>query len=332
VRRLVFVTQQVDPEHPVLGAAVAKIAALAERFDEVTVLALAARAGVLPANCRVRTFGAPTQKLRGLRFAGALLRELLVRRPVAVLAHMSPVYAVLAAPLARPLGVRTLLWYTQWQTNPLLERAVRRVDEVLTVDARSFPFASEKVRAIGHGIDVDRFVCADPPGRSRLRLLALGRYSPVKGYPELISALRDVDAELVIHGPADTEIERHHRPEVERAASGLPVTTAGAVSPAEVPGLLADADALVSGTRVGADKAVLEAGAACVPAFSPAPAFADLLPEELRYDDDLSAKLRAFAQLDGASRAALGRALRARVVERHSVQRWADRVAEAAGR
>jgi len=333
MRRIVFVTQQIDPDHPVLGAAVAKIAALAERVDELTVLALAAQPGVLPPNCRVRTFGAPTQALRGLRFTAALASELALRRPAALVAHMSPIYAALAAPLTRPLGVRLLLWYTQWQTNPLLERAVRRVDEVLTVDEQSFPFASPKVRPIGHGIDVGRFTCAQPPGRSRLRLLALGRYSEVKGYPALIEALRDVDAELVIHGSTETDAERAHEPEIKRLAAELNgrVTAAGPVAPEEVPALLAEADALVSGTRGGADKAVLEAAAACVPAFSPAPAFAALLPDALRFEDDLPSRLRAFAALSVAERAAIGRELRARVEEQHSVERWADRVVEAAG-
>lgn len=330
--RLVFVTQEVDPDHPVLGAAVAKIAALAARVDEVTVLALAARPGVLPANCRVRTFGAPTQALRGLRFAAVLAPELLRRRPLAVLSHMSPVYALLAAPLARPLGVRVLLWYTQWRTNPLLERAVRRADVVLTVDNASFPFASDKVRAIGHGIDVSRFACAEPAGRDRLRLVALGRYSPVKGYPELINAVRDLDVELAIRGSTETDAERAHKPEVERLAATLGgrVTIGGPVAPADVPELLAGADALVSGTRGGADKVVLEAGASCVPAFSPAPAFAELLPEELCFDDDLPAKLRTFAALPAAARGALGQTLRARVTEQHSVGHWADCVLDAA--
>lgn len=333
MRRLVFVTQQVDPEHPVLGAAVAKIAALAARVDEVIVLALGARPGVLPGNCRVRTFAAPTRALRGLRFAAALAPVLLRRRPAAVLAHMSPVYALLAAPLARPLGVRVLLWYTQWRTNPLLERAVRHADAVLTVDERSFPYASAKVRAIGHGIDLGRFACADPPGRTSLRLLALGRYSPVKGYPELIEALRHVDAELAIHGSTENDAERRHEQEVRRLAEGLGgrVAAAGPVPPAQVPALLAAADALVSATRGGADKVVLEAAASCVPAFSPAPAFAALLPDALRFDDDLPEKLRAFAALPAAARGELGRLLRARVEEQHSVERWADRVLEAAG-
>jgi glycosyltransferase involved in cell wall biosynthesis len=329
--RLVFVTQQVDAEHPVLAAAVPKIAALARRVDEVTVLALAAREAGLPSNVRVKTFGAPTQPLRGARFVAALVPEL-ARRPAAVLAHMSPVYAVIASPLARLARVRVLLWYTQWRTNPLLERAARTADAVLTVDDESFPFRSPKVRPIGHGIDVSRFACTDAPGRATLDLVALGRYSPVKGYPALIEALREVDAHLTIRGSTENDAERAHEAEVRRLAeaSGGRVHAEGPVAPAEVPALLAAADALVSGTRGGADKVVLEAGASCVPAFSPAPAFASLLPAELRYGDDLAAKLRAFAAMDVVRRAALGRELRARVEREHSVERWADRVVEAA--
>lgn len=324
--KLVFVTQQVDPEHPVLGAAVPKIRALAERVDEVAVLALSARPGVLPANCRVRTFGASTQALRGARFAAALGAELARGRPRALLAHMSPIYAVLAAPVLRPLGVRVLLWYTQVRTNPLLERAVRLVDAVFTTDERSFPFASPKVHAIGHGIDVARFDCAEPPGREQLHLLALGRYSPVKGYPELIHAARDAGAKLTIHGSTENERERAHKAELEQLA---PDVVRGPVAASGVPALLVGADALVSATRGGADKVVLEAGAACVPAFSPAPAFAELLPPPLGWRDDLATALRTFAELPRDARGELGRTLAARVREQHSLDSWADRIVEA---
>ena len=66
--RLVFITQQVDPEHPALGATVPKIAALARRVDEVVVLADGAVPDALPANARIRTFGARTKAGRGARF------------------------------------------------------------------------------------------------------------------------------------------------------------------------------------------------------------------------------------------------------------------------
>jgi glycosyltransferase involved in cell wall biosynthesis len=334
VTKLLFATQRVDPDHPVLAATVPKITALAQRVDEVVVLALSAKPGVLPDNCRVRTFGGPTRLLRGLRFAQALSAELIRGRPMALVAHMSPIYAVLAAPVVRPLGVRVLLWYTQVRTNPLLERAVGLVDAVFTTDERSFPFSSPKVHAIGHGIDVSRFPCIAPPGRQRLRLLALGRYSQVKCYPELIAAVAKLDAELVIHGSTENDAERAHRPEVERlaAAVGDRIVVGGAVPPPEVPALLADADALLSGTRGGADKVVLEAGAACVPAFSPAPAFAELLPPPLHWEHDLVSALERFAALTQAERNALGHELSARVRAQHSLDRWADQIVEAATR
>ena len=123
--KLIVVTQHVDPDHPSLGATVPMLRALAARVDELVVLADGAAPGALPANCRVRLFSARTRLGRGLRFLRALLAEL--RGADAVLAHMCPIYAVLAAPVARPRGVRVLLWYTQWHASPTLEaRRARR--------------------------------------------------------------------------------------------------------------------------------------------------------------------------------------------------------------
>ena len=145
--RLVVVTQQVDPAHPALAATVPKLRALCDRADEVVVLSLGAVPAGLPENCRVKTFGARTRLGRGLRFAAALLPELLRRpRPGGVLAHMCPVYAVLAAPVARPLGVPVVLWYTHWRSTVTLRLAVRMSSRVISVDRRSVPLASCSAR------------------------------------------------------------------------------------------------------------------------------------------------------------------------------------------
>jgi glycosyltransferase involved in cell wall biosynthesis len=318
--RLAFVTQQVDPQHPVLGAAVAKIRALAERVDTVDVLALRAVDGALPANCSVSTFGARTQALRGVRYL-AVLAPVLAKRPNALLAHMSPIYALLAAPLARPLGTRLLLWYAQQTTNTLLERSERAV-----------PFSSPKVRAIGHGIDVAAYACTAAPGG--LSLLGLGRCSPVKRWEIPLRALAEVeDAKLVLHGPEAREGDAEHRRDLERLAGELGVSErvrfGGALPHGHVPQALAACDALVNATRGGAaDKAVFEAAAACRPAFASSPALAEFLPPELRFDDAraLAERLREFRSAD---RDALGRQLRERVVAEHSVDHWADAVVEA---
>jgi glycosyltransferase involved in cell wall biosynthesis len=327
MRRLVFVTQQADPEHPVLGATAAQIAALAERVDEVLVLANGPIADGLPANCRVVSFAARTKPARTLRYLRALVPAL-AQRPVAVLAHMSPVYAVLAAPLARPLGVPVLLWFTQAGGGRLLRVAEPLVTAILTVDERSVPLRSSKVRAIGHGIDVSAFQVSGLEPQATLRLLGLGRYAPVKGWDVAIRALAELtDAELTIHGATLTDADRRNRAELERLARQLDVsvTFGDAVPHSEVPRLLANADALVNPTRGNAaDKVVFEAAAAGIPVLAASPVFDGFLPPELRFDgpQELAERLRSLdpAAADG---------LRAKVEAEHSAAHWADAVLEA---
>ncbi len=344
--RLVFVTQQVDPGHPALAATVPMLRALAERVDEVVVLADRALPGVLPDNCRVRPFAARSRGARGLRFEGALTAELARRpKPSAVLAHMCPIYAVLAAPLARPLGVKVLLWYTHWSVSRTLRAAERVSNVVLTVDRRTFPVDSPKVLAIGHGIDLSEFPCSDGgAAHTDLRGLALGRYSKAKGLEFVLRAVRlaldrGLDLRLEVHGPALNPDERAHRSELERLVEeldlGRRVKLGHAVLRSEVPGLLGRADVLVNNMRAGAtDKVVYEACAACTPAIASNPAFDSLLPDELRFHREdpgaLADRLRALGARPPEHRRQLGRMLRERVAAGHSVEAWAAAVVEAA--
>jgi glycosyltransferase involved in cell wall biosynthesis len=340
--KLVFITQQVDPRHPALAATVPKIAALAALVDEVVVLADGAVPGVLPENCRVRTFRAGHRALRGARFEAALMRELPGLRAGAVVAHMCPIYAVLAAPLVRPLRVPLVLWFTHWRASDLLKGAERLSSAVTSVDERSFPLPSRKLRAIGHGIDLEEFRCAPPREGGGLRLLALGRYSTAKGLDVTVAAvpLAGDDVELHVYGPALSDDERAHRAELEQVVAELGldgrVTIGDPVPRAEVPALLATHDALVNNMRAGApDKVVYEAAAACLPVLASNPIFDRLLAPEQRFTrwdpGSLAERIRALAALSTEERAALGRRLRERVADSHSVQSWARGILDAAG-
>jgi glycosyltransferase involved in cell wall biosynthesis len=342
VRKVVFITQQVDPRHPALAATVPKIRALAELVDEVVVLADGAVPGVLPANCRVRTFRAPHKALRGARFETALAREVKGLRGGAVVAHMCPIYAVLAAPLVRPLQVPLVLWFTHWRRSRLLEAAERASTAVTSVDERSFPFPSRKLRAIGHGIDLDEFPCSPPRRGDGLRLLALGRYSTAKGLDVAVAAvpLAGDDVELHAYGPALSDEERAHRAELEQLVADLGVdgrvTIDDPVARSEIPALFAAHDALVNNMRAGApDKVVYEAGAACLPVLASNPIFDELLDSEQRFTrwdpGALAERIRSLAAMTTEERAALGRRLHERVAERHSVQSWARGILGAAG-
>src|SRR6266851_994386 len=330
MRRLVFLTQSVDPAHPVLAATIPKIRALAERVDEVVVLSQSGAGDGLPSNVDVRTFGASTRAARVLRFELELVRSLPAD---AVVAHMIPLYVVLAAPLVRTRRTPLLLWYTHWKASPTLRVAERLATAIVSVDRRSFPLDSPKVRPIGHGIDVNEFACTDRSGRTGVQALVLGRYSPAKGIETILRAVQQVEgAEVQLHGVALNELERRHRSDLERL--GIPL--GDAVPRARVPELLARSDVLVNNMEPGApDKVVYEAAAACLPVLASNPVFDELfagypLLFERDSPESLAERLRWFARLGEDERAEIGRTLRERVAERHSVGTWAEGVLAAA--
>jgi|SRR3989442_95493 len=330
MRKLVFITQSVDPDHPALAATIPKIRALAARVDELVVLAQSAGSDGLPDNVVVRAFGSPARIGRGLRFERELARALPAE---AVVAHMIPLYVLLAAPLVRPRRIPLLLWYTHWNATWKLRAAERLATAIVSVDRRSFPLDSAKVRPIGHGIDVNEFSCADRPAHEGVHALVLGRYSPAKGLPTILDAVGQVDGvTLEVHGAALNALEHAHRDELRRFGLEL----GDAVPRADLPRLFARADVLVNNMRAGApDKVVYEAAAACLPVLASNPVFDELFgefPLLFARDDPatLADRLRWFAALRVEERAEIGVALRDRVTLRHSVDTWADGVLEAA--
>lgn len=336
MRRIVFVTQQIDPEHPNLAAATAMVRALAAGVDEVIVIALRAVPGVLPANCTIYEIGAPTRVGRGLKYAWALLRSMR-HRPIGLVAHMSPIYAVLASPL-RLLGVPVILWFTHWKPSKLLWISERCSNKVVSVARGSFPIASDKVIPIGHGIDMAQFPCQDhgeasPP----LRALALGRTSPAKGLESIVKAVllvreRGVNVELEIRGPSETREEREHLVYLQELASEA-VRVEPPVPRTRLPDTFAQTDVLVNNTAEGSlDKVVFEACASCLPVLASNPSFVVLLEEEIRFDrNDVEGIARGLTWMAGRTaeqRRELGRDLRRRVEADHSSTTWAQRILE----
>ena len=330
MRRLIFITQSVDVGDPILAATVPKIRALAARVEEVVVLAQSGTSDGVPANVELHTFGSSFRVARGARFerllAGALPAD-------AVVAHMVPLYVVLSAPLVRPRGIPLVLWFTHWRKSALLRLAERLTTAVASVDRRSFPLESAKVHAIGHGIDVREFPCAARTANERLHALVLGRYSPAKGLPTIFTAAREAgNVELELHGIALSELERSHKRELERSGFEL----GDAVPRAQLPELFARADVLVNNMKAGApDKVVYEAAASCLPVLASNPVFDELfsgLPLSFDRDDpeSLVDRLHWLAGRSAEERTLIGRTLRQRVEERHSVETWADGIIRAA--
>jgi glycosyltransferase involved in cell wall biosynthesis len=261
---------------------------------------------------------------------------------------MVPLYVLLAAPLAKPLRVPILLWYTHWHAGRQLRLATRLADAVLSVSEGSFPLRTRKLVATGHAIDVGAFQPGPPRTGGRLRLLALGRTARWKGYETMLDGLeraaaQGLDAELEIRGPQLTYDERAHVAELrERVAASATLRERVRIEPPlprdELPALLNGADALLSATQPRAgetlDKVVYEAAAAGLPVVASNTALAAFLsglPLELTFPardaDALAERLLALESADAETRRKTGAELRRRAVESHSVASWADQVA-----
>ena len=345
--RVVFITQQFDPEDPLLGSVVAQVAALARRVDEVVVVVDGIVASALPSNARARSFRSRTQLGRGLKLFLAIARELPgLRRNGAVVAHMVPLYAIIAAPLLRPARVPLLMWWSHWKIDGVVRLAERVCTTIVTVGDTTFPMASKKVVTVGQAIDV-----ASIPERNKittagqpLRVVVVGRYSPAKGVGTIIRAVRlaidrGADLRLEIYGPALTAEARTEQASLQQLVAELELTDrarlGGSLTRSEVLALLAEADLLVNNAPGGADRIVYEAGAAELPVLASNPANANVLePDAFYHRDDaeeLAAKIVALAALSPAQRDQIGHAIRARVIAGNSVDSWADGLLRAAG-
>ena len=274
-------------------------------------------------------------------------RELRGLRGGAVVAHMCPIYAVLAAPLVRPLRVPLVLWFTHWRASRLL-RAAERVSTAVVVASTAARSRSRRGRCArsGTGSTSTEFPCAPP--RATATACGCSRSAATRrrrGSTSCSRALAAVDdgVRLDVHGPALSEEERMHRAELERLVAGARRSTAACVlgdagAASRDPGAAREPRrAREQHARGRARQGRLRGRRqhAC-PVLASNPVFDSLLDRRAA----LPALRPAASSPTGSARsrrsrpherAALGKRLREQVEESHSVESWARGVLEAAG-
>jgi len=304
----------------------------------------------------------PRAQWRAFRALLALFRA---ERPDMVHAHM-PISGFLARLAARVAGVPRVAYtghgFLFNQPGPLLRRAAslamewvggRLTDVYLTVsrdeaaDARRFGL-HRHAEAAGNGRDPARFH-PDPAARARIRatlgvpedrvvVIAVSRLVRHKGYPELLAAMRDVDAELWVAGerlPSDhgEDMEPHF------AGCGLGTRLRRLGYREDVPALLAAADIFVLPSHFeGLPMSVIEAMLSSLPVVAtnirgPREQVIDgttglLVPA--RQVAPLAAALRRLAE-DSGLRARMGAAGRARALDLYDEGRVVARTLDLLG-
>ena len=345
--RIVFITQAYLRRSTIVGVTRDWARALAARSDGVDVIALDGEPETDDARVRVHSLGKAHGRGRAgqlATFVSALARTLPSAK--AVFIHMVPRYALLAAPLALALRRPMALWYAQGGVSPALRAAVPLVKHILTPTRDSFPLegvaVERRLRITGHGVDTGRYAPQPGAAAERGRVLAAGRLSPAKRYDVLVEALAGVTApewrlRIATGGgyAADADYERSFRNGIETLGIAERVALLGAVPYEAMPNEYRAAWLLGHTSATGSlDKVVLEAMACGTPVVSTAPSSRALLApvDPVLAPTDappaaLGEALRAVMEWSGTRRQEIGAALRQRVIESHSLERWADQVA-----
>jgi glycosyltransferase involved in cell wall biosynthesis len=352
--KLLLVTPKVDPTDDLFGHVNAWAGALARRVERLYVVALWPGRPCLPPNARFATLGKAddqggaggiAERVGWLGRLQRIVARLCLRSEVdAILAHMGPVFAVAAAPIARISGRPTFLWYAHGHVSPTLRLAHALVAGVGTSTPEGFRIKSPKVTITGQGIDLDRFRPA-PVWPERERLLSVGRFSPVKRYDTMLDALaapplasRD-DLAVELLGGVHSTGEAAHLASLKARARSLGVAERVSFVPglphAEIVPAYQRATLFATASATGSlDKAALEAAACGLPAIVCNPAFRELygsLWPDLSFPsaDDASAlgeRLAAWLDRSPSERLDAAGTIRARIAAEHSVEHWADAV------
>lgn len=270
----------------------------------------------------------------------------------------TPVAALVGRFAARRAGVKTIVYTAHgfffhermagWKRRLFigLEWLAGRVTHVLFTQAEEDAEAARRlklirgnvVQAIGNGVDPTRFHPATDGDAARARLraalgagagrpviLMVGRLVAEKGYPELIEAMRTVDADLWIVGE---RLESDHASTVDHAIAAAETDPALASRirflgyRSDVPALMRAADIFtLPSHREGMPRSIIEAMMTGLPvvATNIRGSREEVVPEEtglLVPVDDAAALAAAFGRLagDAALRRQWGQAGRARAL------------------
>ena len=337
--RLLLFNLKTDADAPILGFTTRWVNRLAPYCAFIDVITMQAGRLDVAENVRVYSVGREkgySEPRRVLEFYRLLLPLLLSRRYDACFAHMMPLFAGMAGPLLTLWGIPTTLWYTHRQVSNQLRLGLWMSHRVVSAVPDSFPIETDKLRAIGHGIDTAFYAPGGESSGSPV-IVQVARLMPIKHQMTLFRAAQGFDVEVVLVGGVPDAQSTAYRDELVRLADELAirVTFAGDQPPEGVRDWYRRATVAVNLSPVGLfDKAALEAMACGVPTIVSNSAFDPVLGEHVealriaRPDDvdGLAARLRALLALPESDRGHMGTALRARTIEAHSLDRMMGRL------
>ena len=340
--KLLMITRKIDKDDPQAGFAYSWVEKTGEQVDQLKAICLEkGNTKDLPENIEVFSLGKENGKNKLKEFInfqkGAFKY---IRQVDGVFCHMNPIYTILIAPYAKLFGKRMASWYSHKQISWQLRLMTFLTDFVLTPASDGFRLNSRKKRVVGHGINTDLFKPGQKKESSQLRLLAVGRISPIKNYETLIEAARflkekGIDFVLNIVGEPGLESQKKYFQELKKIVQEKDlekeVVFLGGVAQYDLVKMYQEADLSINLCPTGSpDKVVLESMACACPALVCNRAFEkDFGPytEKLIFEEKKSVDLgEKIINLKEEDLDKIGDFLRKKIVENHNLDKLISKI------
>ena len=344
--KLLIITQSVDKNDENLGAFYYWWEKMAQHVDRLTIIASKVGAHHLPTNVAVYSLG----KEQGRDWIGRIWKfvELFsdhYARSDAVLFHQIPEFVLAAAPFLLGRKRIAALWYAHGSVSRRLRWAERLADHIFTSSELGFRISSKKVFHLGQAINTDLFypVTSNPVTNHQLpvtgnglRLITVGRISPVKHYETIINALAILRSQwgrswtLSIVGgpitPGDYAYTEKIKGVIREKGLENQIHFYGQRPYSEIAETLREHDLFLNVSRTGSlDKAVLEAMACGLTVITSNEAYRTVLPPtyflEQISPEFLAARIKSLADEPRPNTA-----LREIVLRDHALEQTVDRL------
>jgi len=193
---LLIITQKVDDNDDILGFFTRWLLEFAKNYEKITVICLQKGEYDLPENIKVFSLGKDkgVSKIKYLKnFYKYIWQER--KNYDKVFVHMNPIYVVLGGLFWRFKGKKVALWYTHKSVDLKLRIAEKLANIIFTASYESFQLKSKKVEVVGHGIDVNKFICNENIDKKN-DLIYVGRLDKIKNQKLLVGAIDILVKEL----------------------------------------------------------------------------------------------------------------------------------------
>lgn len=350
--RLLMTTQVIDSDHPILGFSTTWARKIAERVDKLHIVCLSSEKYNLPNNVSVHSLGKEkgASKLRKFLSFQKYVGPLLLRKEVdGVFVQQTEINAILAAPYAKIRNIPLVLFKAHSKSlKTSLRLANLLIDAAITSAPGAYPIDTHKKIVVGQGIDIEKFKLRQRvhAGQGTRRIIAIGRYAPIKGYEVLVETCNilrlrgERRCSFTIYGADNYRGYREYREKLNQMIRLYKLDDVfelkGPVPYSDIANIYDQAFLIVQPTDTDSlDKVVLEAMASERLALTSISSYRSVLgehAEKLVFNsssaEDLADKIAWALSLSYTEYESMGQALRSIVVQGHSADHLADQIVD----